>query len=75
MSFFGKCGVPCFLVTPVLRLALLPYYRRIRFQYDLQYLDDNLIHSSIMMKNGQTYFKHLSIFITQDFYSTLDHFS
>ena len=27
-SFFGKCGVLCFLETPVLRFALLPYYRR-----------------------------------------------
>ena len=28
-SFFGKFGVLCFLKTPVLRFALLPYYRRI----------------------------------------------
>ena len=28
-SFFGKFGVVCFLETPVLRFALLPYYRRI----------------------------------------------
>ena len=27
-SFFGKFGVLCFFETPVLRLALLPYYRR-----------------------------------------------
>ena len=27
-SFFGKFGVFCFLETPVLRLTLLPYYRR-----------------------------------------------
>ena len=26
-SFFGKFGVLCFLETPVLRFALLPYYR------------------------------------------------
>ena len=25
-SFFGKSGVLCFLETPVLRFALLPYY-------------------------------------------------
>ena len=31
-SFFGKFGVLCFLKTPVLRFALLPYYRRL-FQY------------------------------------------
>ena len=28
-SFFGKFGLLCFLVTPVLRFALLPYCRRI----------------------------------------------
>ena len=28
-SFFGKFGVLCFLETPVLRFALLPYYRRV----------------------------------------------
>ena len=27
--FLGKFGMLCFLVTPVLRFALLPYYRRI----------------------------------------------
>ena len=27
-SFFGKFSVLCFLETPVLRFALLPYYRR-----------------------------------------------
>ena len=26
--FFGKCGMLCFLVTPVLRFVLLAYYRR-----------------------------------------------
>ena len=29
-SFFGKFGVVCFLETPGLRFALLPYYRQIR---------------------------------------------
>ena len=28
-TFFGKFGVLCFLVTPVLRFTLLPYCRRI----------------------------------------------
>ena len=27
--FFGNFGVLCFLETPVLRFALLPYYRRV----------------------------------------------
>ena len=29
-SFFGKFGVFCFLETPVLRFALMPYYQRIQ---------------------------------------------
>ena len=28
-SFFGKFGMLCFLETPVLTFALLPYYRRV----------------------------------------------
>ena len=32
-SFFGKLGVLCFLETPVLRFALLPYYRRSKEAY------------------------------------------
>ena len=31
-SFFGKFDVLCFLETPVLRFALLPYYRRFTTQ-------------------------------------------
>ena len=31
-SFFEKFGVLCFFETPVLRFALLPYYRRYVFQ-------------------------------------------
>ena len=31
--FFGKFGVLCFLQTPVLRFALLPYYRRYYLMY------------------------------------------
>ena len=34
-SFFGKFGVLCFLETPVLRFALLPYYRRFANDYKL----------------------------------------
>ena len=29
--FFGNFGVLCFFETPVLRFALLPYYRRFQF--------------------------------------------
>ena len=32
-SFFGKFGVLCFLVTTVLRFALLPYHRQIAIRY------------------------------------------
>ena len=34
-SFYGKIGVLCFLVTPVLRFALLPYYRRLSVKFDI----------------------------------------
>ena len=36
-SFFGKFGVLCFLEIPVLRFALLPYYRRIVISLTPQY--------------------------------------
>ena len=32
-SLFEKFGVLCFLVTPVLRFALLPYYRWYVYEY------------------------------------------
>ena len=32
-SFFGKFGVLCFCETPILRFALLPYYRGIGVLY------------------------------------------
>ena len=34
---FGNVGVLCFLETPVLRFALLPYYRRIASDYRKPY--------------------------------------
>ena len=49
-SFFGKFDVHCFLVTPVLRLALLPYYRRnilFTFRYNLKCFLDNNEYSSM----------------------------
>ena len=36
-SFFGKFDVPCFLRTPVLRFALLPYYRPYLHGKNLRY--------------------------------------
>ena len=42
-SFFGKFGVLCFLVMPVLRFVLLPYYRRIISQ-----LSDSLISQALL---------------------------
>ena len=44
-SFFGKFGVLCLLETPVLRFALLPYYRRFivaRFATK-QYMDEKTL--------------------------------
>ena len=57
-SFFGKFSLPCFLVTSILRFALLPYYRRIALfeqtllamhvvkQNLLNVSNENKIHSS-----------------------------
>ena len=39
-SFIGKFGVLCFLETAVLRLALLPYYRRF-MSMDLSFFRGN----------------------------------
>ena len=45
-SFFGKFGLLCFLKTPVLRFALLPYYWRI---------------SGYIMRNSMKYEKRVLI--------------
>ena len=34
-TFFGKFGVPCFLVSSVLRFALLPHHRRFLHEIDV----------------------------------------
>ena len=47
-SFFGKFGVLCFLETPVLRFALLPYYRR------------NVFKRSISLKHWMTMLTQLT---------------
>ena len=50
-SFFGKFGVLCFLETPVLRFALLSYYRRNRLWYILKVLIlKNVINQEIKVK-------------------------
>ena len=36
-SFFGEFGVLCFFETPILRFALLPYYRRFLMIDNIQY--------------------------------------
>ena len=42
-SFFGKFDVLCFLEAPVLRFALLPYYRRIQYFQNLSHTTKNLL--------------------------------
>ena len=37
--FFGKFGVFCFLETPVLRFALLPYYRRLLYELNIKFVN------------------------------------
>ena len=39
--FFGKFGMLCFLETPVLRFALLPYYRPYIMWYSVIRLDQS----------------------------------
>ena len=34
LSFFGNVGVLCFLETPFLRFAYLPYYRRVQVCFE-----------------------------------------
>ena len=46
--FFGNFGMLCFLETPVLRLALLPYYRRIHLNLNL-YLTNSSKFKSILV--------------------------
>ena len=43
-SFLGKFGVLCFLVTSILRFALLHYYRR--YVADVQ-MTDNLLNYNV----------------------------
>ena len=40
-SFFGKFGVICIIVTPILRFLLLPYHRRL---YNRSNLTNSKIH-------------------------------
>ena len=42
-SFFGKLGVLCFLATSVLRFAVLPYYRRIKVNLNLNFKEQPAI--------------------------------
>ena len=51
-SFFGRFGVLSFIETPVLRFALLPYYRRLmvrreRTIFFTEYLYNNLLYKKI----------------------------
>ena len=60
-SFFGKFGVLCFLETPVLRFALLPYYRRPDIDENMPSQrndstdgNNDTINSDVIAKNDKT---------------------
>ena len=55
-SFFEKFGVLCFFETPVLRFALLPYYRRIiwrNFNISLYCIIAAILYLSEVTKGAQ----------------------
>ena len=56
-SFFKKFDV-LFLETPVLRFALLPYYRRIGLISSKKILPVHVLTLECTSKNGQTQFKN-----------------
>ena len=58
-SFFGKFGVLCFLVTPVLRFALLPYCRRIDVAYS------HLPPIKILIKKSDAFYESTSPIVFQ----------
>ena len=45
---WGKFGVLCFLETPVLSLALLPYYRRIKPRWIFSIAYNDLVKDKII---------------------------
>ena len=47
--FFGKVGVLSFLETPVLRFALLPYFRRNKSKFSEEFI--KLVRSNIRLGN------------------------
>ena len=51
-SFFGKVGVLYFLVTPVLRFALLPYYQRYLHEYHLHQLTSSSSNESWKLRSS-----------------------
>ena len=65
-SFFGKFGVLYFLVTPVLRFTLLPYYRRI-----ILYFAGNSFINFSLYRNFQTYLKLWLVEISDIFFARI----
>ena len=49
---FGKFGVLYFLVTPVLRFALLPYYQRYLYEYHLHQLTSSSSNESWKLRSS-----------------------
>ena len=67
-SFFGKFGGLCFLETPVLRLAFLPYFRRkgsSLWKLDFHSSDVNFLKVWKVTKNLEQIFKSTKNYLLQ----------
>ena len=64
-TFFGKFGVLCFLETPVLRFALLPYYRLFNlFHFCIHTLHGALITYMVLSNIASIVFENNCIWIS-----------
>ena len=63
--FFGKFGVRCFLETPVLRFALLPYYRRTIFAKTSSYMFDWIVNTPMSSWNKSGHSCNLILLLRQ----------
>ena len=69
-SFFGKFGMLCFLETPVLRFALLQYYRRFS-TFALTLFTQCMSESCIKININLYFYFHTSLWCLKRFYDGL----
>ena len=61
VCFGGKFGVLCFLETPVLRLTLLPYYRRIKPRWIFPIAYNDLVRDKIIKYVEDNFIKWINL--------------